>query len=155
MLKLFCLCNTVLLNSGQNCKISPNDERREITKNWFKYVKTEFILSGIDQSDQSDEGLTVSIGSSAELNCGSKLTPPVAYTWSKLNSLSIPIGSKVRGSTLILSEVTNQDAGIYVCSANNSKTSEKVQTVLRISGIIPRFMQNPVSFIELEGDAEK
>ena len=65
---------------------------------------------------------TAEIGSRIELKCRSNLKPPVAFAWSRdKNNQGIPMGATIRGSTLILPNVNYQDAGIYVCKANNTE----------------------------------
>ena len=86
-----------------------------------------------------------------ELKCRSTLSPPVSYSWSKSsqNSGGIPLGSTLRGSTLILHNLQQKDAGIYVCRANNSQDTQEVATVLTLKDLIPKFDQNPLSFMEI------
>ena len=71
---------------------------------------------------ESNSTKSVEVGSRVELECRSNLNPPVAYAWSRAKSnKGIPIGATIRGSTLILPKVDYEDAGIYVCKANNTE----------------------------------
>ena len=71
-----------------------------------------------DQSDQSGIAKSVPIGSNVELECRSSLSPPVSYSWTKVQQ-QVPNGATLRGSTLILPNVQAEHAGFYICKANN------------------------------------
>ena len=58
------------------------------------------------------------------------------------------LGATVRGSTLILSNVKANDAGIYVCKANNTMNTEEISTILTVNGLIPKFQSS--DFMELD-----
>ena len=49
----------------------------------------------MDQSDQSGLSKSVSIGFNVELECRSTLSPPVSYSWRKIQS-QVPLGATVR-----------------------------------------------------------
>jgi hypothetical protein len=110
------------------------------------------ILGGetLDQSDQSGVGeKQIELGKRIEIDCRSPLSPPVSYAWSKVHG-SIPMGATIRGSTLILSKVQAEDAGIYICKTNNSQTFEETSTVLSVTHLVPFFDQSPLSYLELD-----
>lgn len=94
------------------------------------------------------ESISAKIGSKVELECGSTLSPPISYSWKRVqNKGAVPMGSKLRGSTLILPRLKgSQDAGIYVCKANNSQI-EQIYKVLTVTDLIPHFKND--SFMEL------
>ena len=89
------------------------------------YVFSEEVLEVLEETIElttENSVKTAKIGSRIELECRSSLKPPVAYAWSRTkNNKGIPMGATIRGSTLILPNVNYQDAGIYVCKANNTE----------------------------------
>ena len=89
------------------------------------YVFSEEVLEVLEETIElttENSVKTAKVGSRIELECRSSLKPPVAYAWSRTkNNKGIPMGATIRGSTLILPNVNYQDAGIYVCKANNTE----------------------------------
>lgn len=61
----------------------------------------------------------------------------------------VPSGAVMKGSsTLVLNQIRGQDAGIYICKANNSQTESESKTVLTVDGLIPKFVGN--SYLALD-----
>ena len=87
-------------------------------KSWWKYNFIFLFTDATDQSDQSGIAKSVPIGSNVELECRSTLSPPVSYSWTKVKH-QVPNGATLRGSTLILPNVQAENAGFYICKANN------------------------------------
>lgn len=102
------------------------------------------------QSDQSGSWISEQVGARAEIGCRATLKPPVSYSWSRVHNKGIPVGASIKGSTLILPELAAKDAGIYICQANNSQTTEEIPSVLSVTNLIPFFDQNPLSYLELD-----
>lgn len=52
-------------------------------------------------------------------------------------------------SKLKLTNVKAEDAGTYICVANNGHVNIEVPTVLVVTGVVPNFSQAPESYIAL------
>ena len=87
-------------------------------KNSWKCILHFLFADATDQSDQSGIAKSVPIGSKVELECRSTLSPPVSYSWTKVQQ-QVSNGATLRGSTLILPNVQAEHAGFYICKANN------------------------------------
>ena len=88
----------------------------------LKFCIFSELLEVVEELTTGNNVKTAEIGSRIELECRSNLKPPVAYAWSRdEKNQGIPMGVTIRGSTLILPNVNYQDAGIYVCKANNTE----------------------------------
>ncbi|XP_076230674.1 terribly reduced optic lobes isoform X32 [Nomia melanderi] len=87
-------------------------------------------------------------GSSIEMNCKPNLDPPLQFHWSKLGGL-LPRDTQVFESKWNLTKVKVDDAGTYICTANNDQESIEIPTVLVVTGVVPYFSQAPESFIAL------
>lgn len=72
----------------------------------------------------------------------------VLYFWSK-EGKTLPSYSQVNGSILTISRVKESDSGVYICSVKNNQTSFEIRTVLLVTGVVPRFHQNPMSYMSL------
>ena len=59
----------------------------------------------------------------------------------------------MRGSTLILSKLKADDAGIYVCKANNTMNTEEISTILTVNGLIPKFQSSDFMALDALNDA--
>ena len=92
---------------------------------------------------------TVPIGVRVELSCYTTLSPPLTYSWSKLEG-PIPRSALVQSSMLIMEQVRTSHAGTYVCKVNNSLEVEHVSSTLMVTGIVPYFVQAPRSYIEMD-----
>ena len=106
------------------------------------------------------EARTVSYGSALSLSCCVPLEPPVSYIWRKHATPSssiedgfsfdeqFPENAIVQfNGTLFIPQITSSDSGTYVCVANNTDKIMKTSTVVIVEGIIPRFLQSPVSYL--------
>lgn len=87
-------------------------------------------------------------GSSIEMHCRPNLDSPLEYHWSKLGGL-FPRDAQVYESNLILTNVTAEEAGTYICTVNNDHESIEIPTVLVVTGVVPYFSQAPISYISL------
>ena len=73
------------------------------------------------------------IGESAEFTCIASGSPVPEITWRKLDG-SLPKGSSLQGGVLTITNVTENDAGIYVCNALNIEGTENGSTILEMKG---------------------
>nr|XP_050845973.1 basement membrane-specific heparan sulfate proteoglycan core protein isoform X24 [Vespula vulgaris] len=87
-------------------------------------------------------------GSSIEMDCHVDLEPPVKFQWNKLGGL-LSLDTETYQNTLKLKNVKAEDAGTYICIANNDKVNLEVPTVLVVTGVVPNFSQAPESYIAL------
>ncbi|XP_017764583.1 PREDICTED: basement membrane-specific heparan sulfate proteoglycan core protein-like isoform X4 [Eufriesea mexicana] len=87
-------------------------------------------------------------GSSLEMDCQPNIDPPMKFAWSKLGG-SLPQNVEIFESKLKLISVKVEDAGIYVCTANNNRENIEIPTVLVVTGVVPHFSQAPLSYIAL------
>lgn len=51
--------------------------------------------------------------------------------------------------SLVINEVRAQDAGTYVCSVENARTSMNIPIILVVTGVVPYFAQTPESYMIL------
>ncbi|XP_046397627.1 basement membrane-specific heparan sulfate proteoglycan core protein-like isoform X3 [Ischnura elegans] len=87
-------------------------------------------------------------GSAVVMECRTDLDPPVTHVWSRQGGF-LPKDAIVDRDTLKIPIVQPSDAGIYVCTAMSDSVKMEIPTVLVIKDVIPRFDQNPVSFMSL------
>ncbi|XP_035741557.1 basement membrane-specific heparan sulfate proteoglycan core protein-like isoform X31 [Vespa mandarinia] len=87
-------------------------------------------------------------GSSIEMDCHVDLEPPVKFQWNKLGGL-LSQDTETYQNKLKLKNVKAEDAGTYICIANNDKVNIEVPTVLVVTGVVPNFSQAPESYIAL------
>ncbi|XP_065291468.1 basement membrane-specific heparan sulfate proteoglycan core protein isoform X23 [Dermacentor albipictus] len=94
------------------------------------------------------ETRTIPYGSTVVLDCRHNLEPPVAYSWTRDNG-DVPHKALPRDSTLVVPDVRASDAGTYICTAKNERTTLEVPTILVVTGLLPRFTQAPLSYMKL------
>ncbi|KAK2578017.1 hypothetical protein KPH14_008439 [Odynerus spinipes] len=87
-------------------------------------------------------------GSSIEMDCHVDLEPPIKFQWNKLGGL-LSQDTHTYQNKLKLTNVKAEDAGTYICLANNDQVNIEVPTVLVVTGVIPNFSQAPESYIAL------
>jgi len=75
----------------------------------------------------------IKIGESAKFTCITSGFPVPQLTWSKLND-SLPTSSTVHGRVMKITNATEKDAGIYVCSALNDEGSTNGRALLDMKG---------------------
>ncbi|XP_074625452.1 basement membrane-specific heparan sulfate proteoglycan core protein-like isoform X6 [Acropora palmata] len=90
----------------------------------------------------------IKIGESAKFTCITSGFPVPQLTWSKLND-SLPTSSTVHGRVMKITNATEKDAGIYVCSALNDEGSTNGRALLDMKVPVPRFTQKPLSYLTL------
>ncbi|KAM3968767.1 basement membrane-specific heparan sulfate proteoglycan core protein isoform 3-T3 [Aphomia sociella] len=81
---------------------------------------------------------TSRLGQTLDMPCSHDLDPPVSLDWRKEYS-TLPSYVAVSAPTLTLYNVTENDAGIYVCRITNRRATIETRATLRVEGIIPRF----------------
>ena len=78
--------------------------------------------------------LTVNEGGTASFQCSASGNPKPAVSWSKLYNRSQITQSVVTGGKLKLSKVTENDSGVYQCSATNILGSSQEVVRLAVNG---------------------
>lgn len=71
------------------------------------------------------DDVAVRVGEVIRLQCLAHGTPPLAYTWTKLDG-SLPSRAQVSGGDLQINLATAQDAGSYKCVASNKVGTSQV-----------------------------
>ncbi|XP_064459497.1 basement membrane-specific heparan sulfate proteoglycan core protein-like [Ornithodoros turicata] len=96
------------------------------------------------------ETRTAPYGSTVTLDCVTrvKLDEPVTYTWSKQNG-NISDEAEPRPNALKIHDVKATDAGTYICTAKSEHITVEVPVVVVVTGLIPRFTQDPLSYMKL------
>ncbi|XP_071451008.1 basement membrane-specific heparan sulfate proteoglycan core protein [Hetaerina americana] len=87
-------------------------------------------------------------GSAVVMECRTDLDPPVTHSWSRQGGF-LPKEAIVDRDTLTIPIVQPSDAGTYFCTAQSDSVKMEIPTVLVVKDVIPRFDQNPVSFMSL------
>ena len=75
----------------------------------------------------------IKIGESAKFTCITSGFPVPQLTWWKLND-SLPTSSTVHGGVMKITNATEKDAGMYVCSALNDEGSANGRALLEMKG---------------------
>ncbi|XP_040361206.1 basement membrane-specific heparan sulfate proteoglycan core protein isoform X5 [Ixodes scapularis] len=94
------------------------------------------------------ETRTVPYGSTVVLDCKTNLEEPVAYTWTKQTG-NLPHKAKEHHGSLTVPDVGSLDAGTYICTAKSEHATIEIPTVLKVTGLLPRFTQAPLSYMKL------
>ena len=79
----------------------------------------------------------IKTGESAEFTCIASGSPSPKLSWRKFNG-SLPVSGTMRGGVLSIANVTQEDAGIYLCEASNVEGSAEGNGTLEIEGIVYR-----------------
>ncbi|XP_058809308.1 basement membrane-specific heparan sulfate proteoglycan core protein-like isoform X2 [Phymastichus coffea] len=113
----------------------------------------ELIVSEDDLDTDGTDGSTMEIkytpfGKDIEIQCRDYLEPPGRYRWTKVNG-TLPTTSEINDAVLILKEVNQSTAGVYMCKANNGQEMREVFTTVVVNGLVPYFSQAPISYIEV------
>ncbi|XP_014478060.1 PREDICTED: basement membrane-specific heparan sulfate proteoglycan core protein isoform X5 [Dinoponera quadriceps] len=106
------------------------------------------IVHGGHNDEPAIETKFAPYGSSLEMDCRIDLDPPIQFQWNKLGGL-LPRDTQTLDNKLKLTNVKAEDAGTYICVANNGHTTIEVPTVLVVTGVVPNFSQAPESYIAL------
>uniref|UniRef100_A0A1B6EDX6 Basement membrane-specific heparan sulfate proteoglycan core protein n=1 Tax=Clastoptera arizonana TaxID=38151 RepID=A0A1B6EDX6_9HEMI len=113
-------------------------------------VEKDYVLNveGNIPINNEVQQFSVNYGDIIPLECQTDLEPPVTYTWTKQGSV-LPSHSTANGILLNISSVTYEDAGLYICSANNSNVRMEIPRLLLVRGAVPHFSQAPSSYLSL------
>ncbi|XP_032663569.1 basement membrane-specific heparan sulfate proteoglycan core protein-like isoform X7 [Odontomachus brunneus] len=106
------------------------------------------IVHGGNNDEPAIETKFAPYGSSLEMDCRIDLDPPIQFHWNKLGGL-LPRDTQTLENKLKLTNVKAEDAGTYICVANNGHMNIEVPTVLVVTGVVPNFSQAPESYIAL------
>ncbi|XP_025163883.1 basement membrane-specific heparan sulfate proteoglycan core protein [Harpegnathos saltator] len=106
------------------------------------------IVHGGNNDEPAIETKFAPYGSSLEMDCRIDLDPPIQFQWNKLGGL-LPRNTQTLENKLKLTNVKAEDAGTYICLANNGHTNIEVPTVLVVTGVVPNFNQAPESYVAL------
>ena len=77
----------------------------------------------------------VKVGEPAEFTCIASGSPSPRLTWRKLNG-SLRVTRKLQHGLLQIANVSQEDAGTYVCQAENIEGSAEGSAVLKIKGSV-------------------
>ncbi|XP_014607947.1 PREDICTED: basement membrane-specific heparan sulfate proteoglycan core protein isoform X7 [Polistes canadensis] len=106
------------------------------------------IVHGGNNDGPAIETKSAPYGSSIEMDCHVHLDPPITYKWNKLGGF-LSQNAQTYQNKLKLGNVKAEDAGTYICIANNDLVNIEVPTVLVVTGVVPNFSQAPESYITL------
>ncbi|XP_063241894.1 basement membrane-specific heparan sulfate proteoglycan core protein isoform X7 [Bacillus rossius redtenbacheri] len=104
------------------------------------------IQDGMTGDAAAIETKTAPYGSTVIMDCDTDLEKPVAYSWSKQGG-TLRAGATARSEKLTITDVRGQDAGTYVCTAQNENMKMDIPTVLVVTGVVPYFAQAPTSYM--------
>ncbi|KAL3861185.1 hypothetical protein ACJMK2_007245 [Sinanodonta woodiana] len=90
--------------------------------------------------------MTAALGDSASIGCEASGYPSPQITWYRKNG-QMPADYKIEGGSLKIPHVKTEDAGTYICSAQNQYGQTDASVDLKIGDLIPHFKQNPNSYI--------
>ncbi|XP_068617476.1 basement membrane-specific heparan sulfate proteoglycan core protein isoform X3 [Battus philenor] len=88
--------------------------------------------------DNKPLAYTAHLQESISLPCEYNLEQPVSIEWSKEYS-SLPSNVRANDPVLNLDNVSESDAGTYICRVSNSIAAIETRAILRVTGIVPRF----------------
>lgn len=76
----------------------------------------------------------VKLGETAEFSCIASGSPVPKVTWRRLNG-SLPVNHVIKGGNLVISDVKEQDIGIYICRASNMEGISETSANLIVKGM--------------------
>ena len=106
------------------------------------FVKARPIITG----SQADS-MTAALGSSASMSCDAIGFPEPDITWYRKDGEMPSDYTVEKDGRLTIPKVRPDDAGMYVCSANNDLGQTEHPMELVVGDLVPYFPQNPVSYI--------
>ncbi|KAI8430580.1 hypothetical protein MSG28_000802 [Choristoneura fumiferana] len=95
----------------------------------------------IQPENRRDETYTARLGDRAIIPCRHNLGQPVSYEWRSEFS-SLPPDVRSNEPNLYLQQVSEADAGTYICTVSNGRTREVSRVVLLVTGVVPMFNGN-------------
>lgn len=81
--------------------------------------------SALPYATSVPDDVAVRVGEVIRLQCLAHGTPPLTYTWTKLDG-SLPPRAEVNGGDLQINLATAEDAGSYKCVASNKVGNSEV-----------------------------
>nr|CAD7571475.1 unnamed protein product [Timema californicum] len=113
----------------------------------------DYVLAIQDSPDMNRDAAAVETrtapyGSTIEMDCHTDLEPPVTFSWSKQGG-SLRRETNTRTALLNIHDINANDAGTYVCTAQNAMVKMDIPTVLVVTGVVPYFAQAPLSYMML------
>lgn len=93
-----------------------------------------FLFSESPKVTITPQKTRIKIGEPAKFTCIASGSPLPKLKWRKLNG-SLPVNGTVRGGAFSIANVSQEDAGIYICEASNVEGSAKGNGTLEIKGI--------------------
>ncbi|XP_021372607.1 basement membrane-specific heparan sulfate proteoglycan core protein-like isoform X2 [Mizuhopecten yessoensis] len=104
------------------------------------YIRARPRISG------QGDSMTAALGTSATLACEASGYPAPEIRWYRKNG-DMPREYDVENGALKIDQVKPEDAGMYVCNAQNELGTNEHSMELRVGDLVPRFAQDPVSYI--------
>ncbi|KAJ2942516.1 hypothetical protein O0L34_g1980 [Tuta absoluta] len=86
------------------------------------------------------------LGQALTLPCAPQLLPhhpPPTLHWARKDGSDLPVGRhSLDGGNLTIADISEEDRGVYVCTASNAASSASVETELLIENVPPRAPYN-------------
>lgn len=89
------------------------------------HIRSWLLSPALPYATLLPDSVAVRVGEVIRLQCLAHGTPPLSYTWSRLDG-SLPSRAAVNGGDLQINLATADDAGSYKCVASNSVGSSEV-----------------------------
>ncbi|KAL1138634.1 hypothetical protein AAG570_008697, partial [Ranatra chinensis] len=93
---------------------------------------------------------TVSIGNTVAINCPPPVSTPPAFIQYYHNDRALPVSTNILPTTgtLLITNVTSKDAGVYTCSATNYITGLIINSPLKVTlMVVPPGEKEPPKFL--------
>nr|XP_022341960.1 basement membrane-specific heparan sulfate proteoglycan core protein-like isoform X4 [Crassostrea virginica] len=104
------------------------------------FVRAKPVITG------GTESLTAALGSSASMACEAVGYPQPEISWYKRDG-NMPRDYSVNEGALKIDRLRPEDAGTYICNAQNDMGKYEHTTSLVVGDLVPYFDQEPVSYI--------
>lgn len=92
------------------------------------------LFSSIDKRKPQITGYTtVKTGDALNLSCNVESFPPSLVVWTKHSPSGFYFLNDTGSATLVLSNVTAEDSGQYVCTATHLGVTESVYTEVKVT----------------------
>nr|XP_032526331.1 basement membrane-specific heparan sulfate proteoglycan core protein [Danaus plexippus plexippus] len=86
----------------------------------------------------NDFTIEARLGENVNLQCTSSLGEPAFAEWRKEYS-QLPASARKIGRNLYVENVTEADAGTYICRVSNQRVRQESKVILKVTGVIPKF----------------
>ncbi|PAV89183.1 hypothetical protein WR25_06183 isoform C [Diploscapter pachys] len=110
-----------------SCKVSTQDRVVEGYVNAQLFVPDTIIQVMLEVSNE-----TVSVGDRAWIDCKVTGDPDAAITWSKEGSDELPSNTQVVGGRIQFTDVTEENSGVYHCTAKTKAGSLEARSALNV-----------------------